>query len=63
MLRPFIRYPGGKSKHVQKILQYFNETEVRYREPFVGGGSVYLAATQFSESWINDIDEGVVVFW
>lgn len=63
MLRPFIRYPGGKSKHIHKILQYFEGAEKRYREPFVGGGSVYLGAVLFTDSWINDLDEGVFDLW
>jgi len=66
MLRPlssFLRFPGGKSKHVHKILQYFENKETEYREPFVGGGSVYLGATLFTNSWINDIDEGVFDLW
>lgn len=63
MLKSFIRYPGGKSKHVAKILQYFKETERRYREPFVGGGSVFLGATYFVGSWINDIDKEVYDLW
>lgn len=62
-IKPFIRYPGGKSKHAQKILQYFEESEKGYREPFVGGGSVYLGAVLFSDSWINDLDEGVYDLW
>ena len=63
MVRPFIRFPGGKSKHVYRILQYFNEQETEYREPFVGGGSVYLGGTLFTNSWINDLDEGVYDLW
>ncbi len=62
-LKPFIRYPGGKSRHVHKILQYFEDKETRYREPFVGGGSVFLGGVQFDTPWINDIDEGVYDLW
>lgn len=63
ILRPFLRYPGGKSKHVHKILQYFYDQEKEYREPFVGGGSVYLGGSQFSNSWINDLDPEVCDLW
>ena len=59
--KPFCRYPGGKSRHVKKILKYF--TNVRdYREPFLGGGSVFLAGG-FKNAWLNDIDPGVVAMW
>ncbi len=62
MLRPFIRYPGGKSRHTAKILNYLKSKELKYREPFVGGGSVYLASG-FENAWINDIDPGVYDLW
>jgi len=63
-LKPFIRYPGGKSKHIQKILQYTEGCDYRgcYREPFVGGGSVYLQ-NPFRHGWINDIDDGIFDLW
>jgi len=60
----FIRYPGGKSKHVNKILQYTINCDFRgcYREPFVGGGSVYLQ-NKFRHGWINDLDKGIFELW
>lgn len=57
----FIRYPGGKSKHTDKILKYFWQ-ETEYREPFIGGGSVYLKS-EYKQSWINDVDPGVYDLW
>lgn len=57
-----IRYPGGKSRHTKKILRYFRPNETKYREPFVGGASVYLASG-FKNAWINDIDPDVFAFW
>lgn len=62
MLKPFCRYAGGKSRHTNKILKYFRENEREYREPFVGGGSVYLASG-FKDAWINDFDPGVAAMW
>ncbi|MHA2279343.1 MAG: DNA adenine methylase [Promethearchaeota archaeon] len=62
-MRPFIRYPGGKSKQADKILQYFRAQEKEYREPFVGGGSVYLADYHFPNAWINDLDPEVYDLW
>lgn len=59
----FLRFPGGKSKHINKILPYFNDREEEYREPFVGGGSVYLSGVQFVNAWINDLDKGVYNLW
>lgn len=62
MLKPFVRYAGGKSRHTDKILKYFRVDEPEYREPFVGGGSVYLASG-FKNAWINDFDPGVAAMW
>lgn len=63
MIRPFIRYPGGKSRHVDKVLKYFSGHEEEYREPFIGGGSVFLATEEFAIEWINDFDEGIYDLW
>lgn len=60
--KPVLRFPGGKSKYVDKILRYFNRNEPDYREPFIGGGSVFLAS-EFKNSWINDIDPAVYDLW
>lgn len=57
-----LRYPGGKSKHTGKILQFFTDHNMEYREPFVGGGSVFLASN-FSKCTINDIHTGVYDLW
>tara|TARA_A100001011_G_C14320645_1_gene850456 strand:+ start:8470 stop:9303 length:834 start_codon:yes stop_codon:yes gene_type:complete len=64
-LKSPLRYPGGKSKAVKNILPlvpYFQE----YREPFVGGGSIFLALKhKFPEKkfWINDIYIDLFSFW
>ncbi len=65
MIKSPLRYPGGKSKALKQILPfvpYFEE----FREPFVGGGSVYLALKQnFPERkyWINDLYLDLYKFW
>jgi DNA adenine methylase len=61
MPKPYLRYPGGKSRHTEKILRYVSDG-VEYREPFLGGGSVYLAG-KFKNAWINDLDYGIYDMW
>lgn len=61
-MRSPLRYPGGKARHIRKILQYFDKNEPDYREPFVGGGSVFLGS-EFSSGWINDIDPEIFDLW
>lgn len=60
-----LRYPGGKSKALKQILPIVPTFE-EFREPFVGGGSVFLALKQLfpdKKYWINDINRDVFLFW
>ncbi|KAM3092489.1 DNA adenine methylase [Phormidesmis sp. 146-12] len=63
-----LRYPGGKSKAIAQILPHIPLTLKEYREPFVGGGSVFLAIRQLLNSqvkqyWINDLNFDLYCFW
>ncbi|MFX0133132.1 MAG: DNA adenine methylase [Candidatus Hodarchaeota archaeon] len=61
-----LRYPGGKSKVVNKILKYLPNEFKEYREPFVGGGSVFLKIIQRYNNKvikINDLNEDLYCFW
>lgn len=60
-----LRYPGGKSKAIKFLDQYI-PYKCEYREPFVGGGSVFLHAAsneRGNNCWINDINQSVMSFW
>ncbi len=65
MIKSPLRYPGGKSKaldSISKLIPDFRE----YREPFVGGGSVFVYLKQKYPSkyfWINDIYKNLYHFW
>ena len=41
-MKPFMKYPGGKTKEVPLVRTYMPLNIERYFEPFVGGGSVYF---------------------
>jgi DNA adenine methylase len=63
-----LRYPGGKSKAINKIIPHIPSDIKEYREPCVGGGSVFLAVKQqFGEQirqyWINDLNFDLYCFW
>ena len=67
-LKTPLRYPGGKSRAVVKILQFLpNLNEYKeYREPFIGGGSVALEVTKrypHIQVWVNDLYEPLWNFW
>lgn len=61
-----LRYPGGKQKAIDKIALVLPERAGEYREPLVGGASVYFHARSknFAETyWINDKFEELISFW
>jgi DNA adenine methylase len=66
-MQSFIRYPGGKSKLVKKIVPILQQRTfhgLEYREPFFGGGSVGLSMIEAKrEAWINDRDAGIIALW
>lgn len=65
MAKSPLRFPGGKSRAIGQILPLVPDFE-EYREPLVGGGSVFLALRQrFPERkyWINDLNYELYCFW
>ena len=49
-----IKYPGGKINELPIIMQCSPTSYTAYYEPFVGGGSVFLALSRNVPSYIND---------
>ena len=67
-LKTPLRYPGGKSRALIKLFQYFPDLSgyTNYHEPFLGGGSVALEVTKRYPRlniWVNDLYEPLVNFW
>ena len=67
-LKTPLRYPGGKSRAVKKMAQFFPlfSDYKEFREPFLGGGSVALYITQTHphlDVWVNDLYEPLYTFW
>lgn len=61
-----LRYPGGKSKALKKIIPHTPKDFNEYREPFVGGGSVFLRLKQLTSNAkfkINDLNFDLICFW
>jgi DNA adenine methylase len=62
-----LRYPGGKSKSLHKIIPHIRTPYDEFREPFVGGGSVFLTAIQEinpkARYKINDLNYDLFCFW
>ncbi len=67
-LKTPLRYPGGKSRAVKKMAEFFPlfSDYKEFREPFVGGGSVALYISQMYPHltiWVNDLYEPLYTFW
>lgn len=61
-----LRYPGGKSRAIPLIAQQLPKQFSEYREPFVGGGSVFVYLRQIFPQipmWINDLNFDLYCFW
>lgn len=61
-----LRYPGGKAKALLQISQQLPLEFLEYREPFVGGGSVFIYLKQKYPQlkvWINDLNPELYRFW
>ena len=66
------RYPGGKGKQANRILQTMKDSGGNnffsngYAEPFVGGGSVALKVAELEPNgsiYLNDSDPWIASFW
>ena len=67
-LKTPLRYPGGKSRAVKKMAEFFPlfSDYKEFREPFIGGGSVALYISQMYphlDIWVNDLYEPLYNFW
>jgi DNA adenine methylase len=65
-LKSPLRYPGGKSRAVQRMTTLLPDQFDEYREPFVGGGSFFIHLKQHIPGlkiWINDLNPELYYFW
>jgi len=65
MIKSPLRYPGGKSRAVDTIAKLIPDFD-EFREPFLGGGSVFVSVKQRfpnKKYWINDLYTELYKFW
>ena len=65
-LKTPLRYPGGKSKAIKTLSQWYPKNISEYREPFIGGGSIAIDITKRYPRipiWINDLYIPLYNFW
>lgn len=64
LLKSPLRYPGGKSRAIKEIMQYFPVGLDTVCSPFLGGGSIELAlASKGVEVYGYDVFEPLTDFW
>jgi DNA adenine methylase len=59
LVKPFVKWAGGKRQLMPEILKYKPKSYKKYIEPFVGGGSVFLQL-QNSKTIINDFNSELI---
>ncbi|WP_064590253.1 DNA adenine methylase [Streptobacillus moniliformis] len=59
-MKSFLKYPGGKQKEIGIIRDNLPSKIYDYYEPFIGGGSVYLALDFEKKYYINDLSEDLI---
>ncbi len=64
-IKPFIRWAGGKSRLLSRILPHVPTRIGNYYEPFLGGGAVFLAcaARVSGRSYLADLNDHLVAAW
>jgi len=68
-MKPLLKWVGGKTQILEKVLEKFPNKIVNYHEPFVGGGSVLLGVLNSKkvkiEGTINvyDLNENLINFY
>ncbi len=66
MIKSPLRYPGGKSRAIPQIIKFLPANFSECREPFVGGGSLFIHLKQAYPKlniWINDLNQNLFLFW
>lgn len=66
MIKSPLRYPGGKTRAIERMKQLIPAEFAEYREPFLGGGSFFIHLKQKftgARFWVNDLNPELYYFW
>ena len=58
--KTLFRYPGGKYYALKILKPFWQIPHTEYREPFVGGGSVFFGKDKVKINWLNDLDSELI---
>lgn len=59
-LEPILKWAGGKEKELKYIIPNVPQEITNYYEPFVGGGSVFMAMSYAKHYYINDLSSELI---
>ncbi len=62
VLKPLLKYPGGKSSELPIILKNAPDRINNYIEPFLGGGAIYFAI-EANAYYVNDKSEDLMLLY
>ncbi len=60
-MQPIIKWPGGKTRELQEIMEYIPRFD-RYAEPFMGGGALFFHLCP-ERALLNDIFPELICFY
>lgn len=63
--KPFLKWAGGKTRILPRILPYVPATFENYHEPFLGGGAMFFAIQDRirGQAYLTDLNEDLVSAW
>lgn len=63
--RPFLKWAGGKSRLLQRILPHVPRAIENYHEPFLGGGAMFFAvrSRMNGTAHLTDLNEELITAW
>lgn len=64
-IKPFLRWAGGKTRLLPKILPHLPEKIGNYHEPFLGSGAIFFAIRSRIEgkSYLSDLNDELINIW
>ena len=64
-VRPFLKWAGGKTRLLSRLLPHVPAVIRNYYEPFVGGGAMYFAVRDRvgGQSYLSDLNDELINAW
>lgn len=59
-LKPFLKWPGGKTRELKHIVPNLPNYINNYYEPFIGGGAVYFSIDNANKFYLNDKSKDLI---